>query len=90
MALKHISLAFAAATLLAGAGTAEARACKRLNKTEGAVVGAVAGGVLGNIIAGRGNRTTGTLVGAGVGGVAGHEIARNKYNKNCRTYRRRR
>lgn len=89
MKLTHASLAFATAAALLTAGTAEARTCKRLNKTEGAVVGAVAGGVLGNIIAGRGNRTTGTLIGAGVGGVAGHEIARKKYNKNCRRYYRR-
>lgn len=82
------AVAMAAMALTLGtASTAEARACKRLTKTEGAVVGAVAGGVLGNVIAGRGNRTAGTVIGAGVGGVAGHEIARKKYNRNC--YRRR-
>ncbi|MFM5908365.1 MAG: glycine zipper 2TM domain-containing protein [Novosphingobium sp.] len=82
------TLALAAMALTLGsATTADARrACKRLNKTEGAIVGAVAGGVLGNVIAGRGNRKTGTVIGAGVGGVAGHEIARKKYNRNC--YRR--
>ena len=80
-------LAAAGSVLLLGgmvAGdSAEARTCKRLTKTEGAVIGAVAGGVLGNVIAGHGNRTTGTLVGAAAGGVAGHEIARTRYNRNC-------
>ncbi|MCW1401699.1 glycine zipper 2TM domain-containing protein [Novosphingobium sp. MW5] len=86
--MNKAALAMAAMALTMGtASTAEARACKRLTKTEGAVVGAVAGGVLGHVIAGRGNRTTGTVIGAGVGGVAGHEIARKKYNRNC--YRRR-
>lgn len=83
-----IFVAAGSALALAGASPADARACKRLNKTEGAVVGAVAGGILGNIIAGRGSRGTGTLVGAAAGGVAGHEIARNKYNRHC--YRDRR
>ena len=83
--MNKAALAMAAMALTMGtASTAEARACKRLTKTEGAVVGAVAGGVLGHVIAGRGNRTTGTVIGAGVGGVAGHEIARKKYNRNCR------
>lgn len=84
--INKAALAVAAVALTLGtATTADARrACKRLNKTEGAVVGAVAGGVLGHVIAGRGNRTTGTVIGAGVGGVAGHEIARKKYNQNCR------
>jgi uncharacterized protein YcfJ len=82
--MRRILLSFAAAALALSATTAEARACKRMTKTGGAVVGAVAGGVLGNVIAGRGSRTTGTIVGATVGGVAGHEIARDKYNKNCR------
>lgn len=83
--LKRASLALAAAAMaLTGASGAEARACKRLNKTEGAVIGAVAGGVLGHVIAGRGNRTTGTVIGAAAGGVAGHEIARKKHNRYCR------
>jgi osmotically inducible lipoprotein OsmB len=90
--MMRLGLAAAGSALLLGgmvAGdSAEARACKRLNKTEGAVIGAVAGGVLGNVIAGRGNRTTGTLVGAAAGGVAGHEIARTRYNRNCGRYRR--
>jgi len=81
-------VAAGSALALVGASPADARACKRLNKTEGAVVGAVAGGILGNIIAGRGSRGTGTLVGAAAGGVAGHEIARNKYNRHCYRYRR--
>lgn len=83
--IHKAAVAVAAMALTLGtASMAEARTCKRLTKTEGAVVGAVAGGVLGNVIAGRGNRTTGTVIGAGVGGVAGHEIARKKYNRNCR------
>lgn len=83
------ALVVAAATMTFAAATdADARSCRRMNKTEGAVVGAVAGGVLGNVIAGRGSRGTGTAVGAVAGGVAGHEIARNKYNRNCRYYRR--
>ncbi len=83
--MHKLALPMAVAALaLTAANPAEARACKRMTKTGGAVVGAVAGGVLGNVIAGRGNRTTGTLVGAAAGGVAGHEIARNKYNRNCR------
>lgn len=87
---QKITFSLAAAALALGVSTsAEARRCNRLNKTEGAVVGAVAGGILGNVIAGRGNRGTGTLVGAAAGGVAGHEIARTKYNRNCRgRYRR--
>ena len=76
------------ALLLTGATTAEARTCKRLNKTEGAAIGAVAGGVLGNVLLGGAG---GTIVGAVGGGVAGHEIARGKYNKHCgRYYRKRR
>ncbi|MBC2668353.1 hypothetical protein H7F53_04240 [Novosphingobium piscinae] len=76
-----------AALVLAAAGPAEARACKRLNKTEGAVIGTVAGGVLGKVVAGG---TGGVLLGAAAGGVAGHEIARTKYNRNCRSSSRRR
>jgi len=81
--------ALAAATLALAftANTAEARTCKRLNKTEGAAVGAVAGGVLGAVLTG--GSTAGVLGGAAIGGVGGHEIARTKYNKNCRRYYRR-
>lgn len=93
MKLMSTSLVMAAAALtFATATSAEARSrrdCNRLNKTEGAVVGAVGGAVLGNVIAGRGNRGTGTLLGAAAGGVAGHEIARGKYNKHCKRYYRR-
>lgn len=67
--------------MLGGTATqVEARTCKRLNKTEGAVIGTVAGGVLGKVVAGG---TGGVLLGAVAGGVAGHEIARNKYNRHC-------
>ena len=87
--MRRSLVAIAALTLTAVTATsADARACRRMNKTEGAVVGAVGGAVLGNVIAGRGSRGTGTVLGAVAGGVAGHEIARDKYNKNCRTYRR--
>lgn len=90
MKLSRTSLVMAAAAMtLATAGTAEAARCGRLNKTEGAAVGAIGGAVLGNVIAGRGSRTTGTLLGAAAGGVAGHEIARTKYNKHCKRYYRR-
>lgn len=83
-------LILAAAALTLGVATnADARACRRLNKTEGAVVGAAGGAVLGNVLAGRGSRGTGTLLGAVAGGVAGHEIARTRYNENCRRYYRR-
>jgi osmotically inducible lipoprotein OsmB len=88
--IAKASLAAALGALaLTGATTAEARTCKRLNKTEGAAVGAVAGGVLGAVLTG--GSTAGVLGGAAVGGVGGHEIARNKYNKNCgRYYRKKR
>jgi osmotically inducible lipoprotein OsmB len=87
--MQRSLLAIAAAALtLVTATSSDARACRRLNKTEGAVVGALGGAVLGNVIAGRGSRGTGTLVGAAAGGVAGHEIARRKYNRHCRYYRR--
>lgn len=85
--MKFAALSCAAAALsILTINPADARACRRLTKTEGAVVGVVAGGILGNVIAGRGSRTTGTLVGAGVGGVAGHEIARTRYRR-CRNSR---
>lgn len=57
---------------------ASAAPCKRLSKTEGAVIGAVGGAVLGKVVAGG---TTGTVLGALAGGVAGHEIARNGRKK---------
>jgi osmotically inducible lipoprotein OsmB len=87
MKRSFLILATAALTLVT-ATNADARACRRLNKTEGAVVGAAGGAILGNVLAGRGNRGTGTLLGAVAGGVAGHEIARTRYNENCRYYRR--
>ncbi|HXD03050.1 MAG TPA: glycine zipper 2TM domain-containing protein [Novosphingobium sp.] len=81
------SLAAAVAALALTANPAEARTCKRLNKTEGAAVGAVAGGVLGAVLTG--GTTAGVLGGAAVGGIGGHEIARTKYNRHCRRYYRR-
>ena len=72
----------AAAMLLSISGPAEAkRACKRINKTEGALLGGAGGAILGKVILGG---TGGTLAGAAAGGVAGHEIARKKHNKYCR------
>lgn len=77
------------ALALFGSNAADARTCKRLNKTEGAVVGAAAGGALGAVLTG--GTTAGVLGGAAVGGVGGHEIARTKYNQHCgRYYRRKR
>ncbi|PLK27879.1 hypothetical protein C0V78_08740 [Novosphingobium sp. TH158] len=71
------------ALAISAAGPAEAkkRSCKRINKTEGALLGGVGGGVLGKVILGG---TGGVLVGAVAGGVAGHEVARKKHNKYCR------
>lgn len=86
---KQLLILAATALALGSATSADARTCRRLNKTEGAVVGALGGAVLGNVIAGRGNRGTGTILGAAAGGVAGHEIARTKYNRHCRRYYRR-
>ena len=64
----------AAAMLLSVASPAEARrSCKRLNKTEGALIGGAGGAVLGKVVFGS---TAGTLATAAAGGVAGHE-------KNC-------
>lgn len=84
---RHLIILACAAMTFVTATSADARGCRRMTKTSGAVVGAVAGGVLGNVIAGRGNRRTGTVVGAAAGGVAGHEIARTRRN---RCYARRR
>ncbi|MEO0032802.1 MAG: hypothetical protein RIS94_2560 [Pseudomonadota bacterium] len=80
--MKRFSMGLAAVAALAtiGAAPAEARGCKRLTKTQGAIVGGVGGAVLGNVIAGG---TTGTVLGAVAGGVAGHEIAR-KNRRKCR------
>ena len=86
---RAMMAAAVAALTLAGATTADARACKRLNKTEGAVLGAAAGGVLGAVLSG--GSTAGVLGGAALGGVGGHEVARTKYNQHCgRYYYRRR
>jgi len=81
--ITRLTTAIAASAMLVSAtAPAEAkRACKRINKTEGAVLGGVGGAVLGKVILGG---TGGVLVGAAAGGVAGHEIARKKYNKHCR------
>ena len=80
--LTRASAAIAATAMLVSmSGPAEAkRACKRINKTEGAILGGVGGAVLGKVILGG---TGGSLVGAAAGGVAGHEIARKKHNRYC-------
>ena len=72
-----------------GAGSADARRCRYLNKTEGAVVGGVGGAVLGAVLT---HGAAGPLIGAAAGGVAGHEIARKNHYKcgYSRSYRRRR
>lgn len=62
------------ALALGGAAPSEARTCKRLNKTEGAVVGAVAGGVLGNQVGGGRGQDAMTVIGAVAGGIAGNQI----------------
>jgi osmotically inducible lipoprotein OsmB len=85
-AMKRSFLIMAAALTAVTATSADARACRRLNKTEGAVVGAAGGAVLGALVGGRG--AAGPLIGAAAGGVAGHEIARTRYNRTCRYYRR--
>jgi osmotically inducible lipoprotein OsmB len=85
-AAKLVLVAAVGALALTGATSAEARACKRLNKTEGAAIGAVGGAVLGNVLLGGAG---GAIAGAVGGGVAGHEIARTKYNKHCGRYYRR-
>lgn len=87
MPAKPLSQALAAITALAlsitasSGAEAKVRKCKRINKTEGAVLGGVGGGVLGKVILGG---TGGVLVGAVAGGVAGHEVARKKHNRHCR------
>ncbi len=89
MKLQQKAIALAGAILLAvplmAAAPAEARDCKRLTKTEGAVIGAVGGAVLGKVLFGG---TAGTLLSGAAGGVAGHEIAR-KNRRKCQSYRRR-
>lgn len=81
--IHALSAITALALAISAAGPAEAkkRACKRINKTEGALLGGVGGGVLGKVILGG---TGGVLVGAAAGGVAGHEVARKKHNKYCK------
>ena len=85
------AIALAALALIGstvGAGSAEARRCAYLNKTEGAVVGGVGGAVLGGILT---HGSTGPILGAAGGAIAGHEIARKNHYKcrYSRTYRRR-
>lgn len=73
------------ALLLAGTSPAEAWHCKRLTKTQGAIVGGTGGAVLGAVLTGG---VAGTVIGAAAGGVAGHEIARKKHHR-CYAERRR-
>jgi uncharacterized protein YcfJ len=66
------------------ATSADARPCRRMTKTQGAVVGAAGGAVLGAVLTGG---VAGTVVGAAAGGIAGHEIARNGRHR-CYRHRR--
>jgi len=85
MPLNKIVIASATAFAMLGATPGEARDCKRLTKTEGAVIGTVGGAVLGKLLLGG---AAGTVISGVAGGVAGHEIAR-KNRRKCQTYRRR-
>jgi uncharacterized protein YcfJ len=85
MTFHKITMASAAAISLLAATPSEARDCKRLTKTEGAVIGTVGGAVLGKLLLGG---VAGTVVSGVAGGVAGHEIAR-KNRRKCQSYRRR-
>lgn len=71
-------LSLTALLALPFATPAEARHCKRLTKTEGALVGGTGGAVLGAVLTGG---VAGTVIGAAAGGVAGHEIARTKHHR---------
>ncbi len=75
----------AGALLVAGTSPAEAWHCKRLTRTQGAIVGGTGGAVLGAVLTGG---VAGTVIGAAAGGIAGHEIARKKHHK-CYAQRRR-
>jgi uncharacterized protein YcfJ len=85
MQFDRLAIASVAALSLLAAAPGEARDCKRLTKTEGAVIGAVGGAVLGKVLLGG---AAGTVISGVAGGVAGHEIAR-KNRRKCQTYRRR-
>lgn len=88
-AIRHlrtpIALALGISLITSGVTGAEARGCKRLNKTQGAIVGGTGGAVLGAVLTGG---VAGVVIGAAAGGVAGHEIARKKHHK-CYPARRR-
>lgn len=76
---KSFATAMLALGLVASiAPQAEAHTCKRLTKTQGAIVGGAGGAVLGAVLTGG---VAGTVIGAAAGGVAGHEIARKKHHK---------
>lgn len=85
MTFHKIAMAGAAALSLLAAAPSEARDCKRLTKTEGAVIGTVGGAVLGKLLLGG---VAGTVISGVAGGVAGHEIAR-KNRRKCQSYRSR-
>ena len=62
--MQRSLLILAVAALTVGTATsADARTCRRLNKTEGAVVGAAGGAVLGAVIGGRGAPIIGAVAG---------------------------
>ena len=69
------TLALAAGLVAVAMPAAEAHSCRRLNKTQGAIIG---GTVLGAVLTGG---VTGAVIGAAAGGIAGHEIARKKHHK---------
>ena len=84
--IRALAGILAAGTLLvAGTSPAEAWHCKRLTKTQGAIVGGTGGAVLGAVLTGG---VAGTVIGAAAGGIAGHEIARRKHHR-CYAQRRR-
>jgi hypothetical protein len=72
------TLALAAGLVAVTMPAAEAHSCRRLNKTQGAIVGGTGGAVLGAVLTGG---VTGAVIGAAAGGIAGHEIARKKHHK---------
>jgi osmotically inducible lipoprotein OsmB len=79
------TLALAAGLVATAAAPAEAHGCRRLNKTQGAIVGGTGGAVLGAVLTGG---VAGVAIGAAAGGIAGHEIARKKHHR-CYAARRR-
>jgi len=82
---RRAALALAAGLLASAMPPAEAHPCRRLDKTQGAIVGGTGGAVLGAVLTGG---VAGAVIGAAAGGIAGHEIARKKHHKCYRERRR--